>query len=217
MKLIKWLLHLFKIGTQKPEASATVPPIINPEPPTKEEVENFPTKKRRIAIARGHGGNDGGAYGQGTSEVEYNTWVMNKLEKHDLDITIHFGGNSVSAMASAILALPDLIIQMHLNSADSDVANGCEVLVIKDDVESYKFAEEFAANFNAHFSRSARRASTRGKKILESEDRGAASLRLAIACPKILVEPFFISNKDDFLPKEKYLEFLIKQFKEWGA
>lgn len=41
MKFIKWLLGLFKNGTQKTEVS-TVPPVINPEVPTKEEIDNFP-------------------------------------------------------------------------------------------------------------------------------------------------------------------------------
>lgn len=41
MKLIKWLLGLFKNGTQKPKVS-TVPPVVNPEAPTKEEIDKFP-------------------------------------------------------------------------------------------------------------------------------------------------------------------------------
>jgi len=214
MKIWNWLKSLFK----KPNLPKdTIPPVINPEPPTKEEVDNFPPKKKRIAIARGHGGADGGAEGQGTYEVEYNTWVMKELEKAGLNITCHYGGNSVMSMVNAIATFPDLIIQMHLNSADSETANGCEVLVINGDQKSYAFAEQFAANFNVHFNKPTRRASTKGKKILDSDDAGYGSLTLSKLCPKILLEPFFISNANDFVQKEKYLEFMVKQLRQWGA
>ena len=214
--IINLILSLFKNGTQKTEVS-TVPPVVNPETPTKEEVDNFPPKKFKIAIARGHGGNDSGAEGQGTNEVEYNTWVMKELEKSGLNISCHYGGNSVMAMVNAIAALPDLIIQMHLNSATNKEAFGCEILVVKDDEKSYKFAEEFAANFNQHFKRKTRRSETKGKKILTKGIDGFASLNMSKLCPKILVEPFFISSKNDFVSKEKYLEFMIKQLRQWGA
>lgn len=216
-RFLNFLLGLFKSGTQKPEVSAK--PYIVAEAPKKEEPKpTFPSpiKKRKIAIARGHGGKDGGAEGQSTNEVEYNTFVMQEIAKAGLNVTCHYGDNSAGAMLKAITSMPDLIIQMHLNSADSD-AQGCEVLVIEGDVKSYPFAEEFAANFNAKFNKPIRRASTKGKKILGSSDRGAKSLKLSKLCPKILVEPFFISSKNDFVPKEEYARFMIEQLKKWGA
>ena len=211
-RFLKWLSDLFSSPSKPTE------PVIVEAPKKEEPTPTFPEpiKKRKIAIARGHGGLDGGATGQGTDEVEYNTWVMKEIEKAGLNVTCHYGDNSASAMLKAIATMPDLIIQMHLNSADSD-AQGCEVLVIEGDTKSYPFAEEFAANFNAKFNKPTRRASTKGKKILGSSDRGAKSLKLSKLCPKILCEPFFISNKNDFVPKEEYAKFMIEQLKKWGA
>jgi N-acetylmuramoyl-L-alanine amidase len=212
-----WIKKLFRRRSDDTQVTKTPPAPPVQEVPTKEEVDNFPTKKMKIAIARGHGGNDSGAKGNGTTEVEYNTWVMRGLEKAGLNISCHYGSSSVESMLSAMATNPDLIIQMHLNDADTPTANGCEVLVVDGDKESYVFAEEFAANLNKDFNKKIRRPATKGKKILDESDRGVKSLRISKFCPKILVEPFFIGNISDFIPKEEYLKFLIKQLRQWGA
>jgi N-acetylmuramoyl-L-alanine amidase len=216
---MKWIINLLKVlfdsfkETKKPD-----PIIIETTPPIQKPAEpKLPSPKRKIAIARGHGGADSGCQNSEITELEYNTWVMNELEKAGLNISCHYGSNSASSMLKAIASMPDLIIQMHVNDADNLSANGCEVLVVDGDTRSYVFAEEFAENLNKEFNKPTRRVSTKGKKILDSNDRGVKSLKLSKLCPKILVEPFFIKNKTDFIPKEKYLEFMIKQLKSWGA
>ena len=101
-----------------------------------------------------------------------------------------------------------IVIQLHLN-AYNGAAHGCEVLVIDGDKKSYPIAEFFAARFTQKFGRTLRRPEANGKKILKSKDRGVASLVASGSAVKILVEPFFIDNKNDFVAKEEYAKFLL--------
>ena len=211
MKLWKWIKSLFinnNGSVKKTEATPPVKPL--PEIPTKEEVDSFPTNKTRIAIVRGHGGDDGGADGNGTNEVEYNTWVMKYIEASTRrNVKCFYGNSSMGAVLSSLTFNPDITIQLHLNSYNGQ-AHGCEVLVVKGDEKSYALAEKFAKDFTSKFGRTLRRPESKGKKILESSDRGVSSLKASIG-KKILVEPFFIDNKTDFVAKEEYAKFL-KEF-----
>ena len=214
---MNWLKRIWKkiFATKKPDIIVANPPVVVvppsppiPEIPTKEEVESFPVdKKLKIAIVRGHGGNDSGAVGNGTSEVEYNTWVMKYVEANTRrNVRCFYGNSSMGAVLSSLTFRPDVTIQLHLNSYNKQ-AKGCEVLVVKGDTKSYPIAEKFAAAFTARFGRVLRRPEAKGKKILESSDRGVSSLKASTGI-KILVEPFFIDNKDDFVSKEDYAKFL---------
>lgn len=210
MKIWKWIKNLFKSNSS--EAPNTSVPPINPIPeiPTEEEVENFPVNSGlRIALVRGHGGSDSGAVGNGTSEVEYNTWVMDYVLKNSKrNVKCFLGDSSIGAVGKSVLWNPDVTIQLHLNSYNGQ-AKGCEVLVIKGDKKSYPLAEKFAKSFTQKFSRVLRRPEDQGKKILESSDRGVSSLKASVGV-RILVEPFFIDNKADFVSKEDYAKFLTE-------
>ena len=120
-----------------------------------------------------------------------------------------YGKKSLDTVYKAVSWVPDVSIQLHLNSFNG-TANGCEVLVLSGDTRSYALAEKFAKEFTQEFGRTLRRPEVKGKKILSSVDRGAASLRAAPKGVKILVEPFFIDNKNDFVSKEEYAKFLTK-------
>lgn len=200
-----------KLTPAKPLKPA--PEVIKPlEPiPNQEEVDNFPIDKNlKIALIRGHGSDDSGAVGNGTSEVEYNTWIMDYVSKKTRrNVKLFYGKKSLDTVYKAVLWAPDVSIQLHLNSFNGS-ANGCEVLVLSGDTRSYPLAEKFAKEFTQEFGRTLRRPEAKGKKILSSADRGAASLRAAPKGVKILVEPFFIDNKNDFVPKEEYAKFLTK-------
>ena len=191
----------------KPVAVKPIDPI--PEIPTKEEIDNFPIDKNlKIALIRGHGSEDSGAVGNGTSEVEYNTWVMEYVKKNTTrNVQLFYGEKSMDAVIKSSLWNPDISIQMHLNSYNGE-AKGCEVLVVKGDTKSYPLAEKFAKEFTSRFNRVLRRPENKGKKILESSDRGVASLKASRGI-KILVEPFFIDNQNDFVAKEDYAKFLL--------
>lgn len=178
---------------------------------TSPEVEVNPIKTgTRIALVRGHGGNDSGAAGNGTTEVAYNSWVMDYVtSKTTKNVKVFKGSSSVNAVALSKSFNPEIVIQMHLNAFDG-TAKGCEVLVIKGDTKSYPLAEKFAADFTKKFNRVLRRSGDKGKKILSSGDRGVASLVASGNCIKFLVEPFFIDNRSDFVSKEEYAQFLLE-------
>lgn len=200
MGLFNWIRNKFKNKVEAPKTEPTPP------------IEIKPRKKLRIAIVRGHGGNDSGASGQGTNEVEYNTWCMKQIEAANIEgVKCFYGNNSIDAVTKSLPYLADLTIQLHLNSAGL-TAHGCEVLVLDGDTKSYPFAEKFVADFCAKFSRRMR--GDRGKKLLKSGDRGLASLKLTLFGAKILVEPWFISNPNEFVSKEDYTKFLISYIED---
>ena len=208
MKFLRWLKNLFR---QHPDDTQTT----NPSDSNSSETPNSSTPSAsikpglKIAIVRGHGGNDSGAVGNGTSEVEYNTWVMKYVEANTRrNVRCFYGDSSIRAVLASLTFKPDVTIQLHLNSYNKQ-AKGCEVLVVKGDTKSYPIAEKFASSFTARFGRVLRRPEAKGKKILESSDRGVSSLKASTGI-KILVEPFFIDNKDDFVPKEDYAKFLTE-------
>lgn len=211
MKILNWIKNLFK---KKESPKAEAPPKPNlPEIPDSSNSSTISngSKKLKIAIVRGHGGKDGGASGCGTTEVEYNTWVMKEIEKLNLpNVKCFYGDNSISAVLKSLPFLPDLTMQLHLNSAGPN-AHGCEVLVLDGDTRSYPFAEKFASMFCKKFNRRMR--GDLGKKKLSGKDRGISSLKTSTFGAKILVEPWFISRQEEFVPKEEYAEFLIEYIK----
>jgi len=204
MKFLKYLWNKITGKSNSPEIPDSSTPVVVVPP-----VQNGPIKSGlRIAVVRGHGGNDSGAVGNGTSEVEYNTFVMKYVEANTpRNVRCFYGNSSMGAVLSSLTFKPDVTIQLHLNSYNTQ-AKGCEVLVVKGDTKSYPIAEKFAAAFTARFGRVLRRPEAKGKKILESSDRGVSSLKASTGI-KILVEPFFIDNKNDFVPREDYAKFLL--------
>lgn len=220
MKFFRWILGLFKSNPKNDNSrELNTPKAIETKPsdskfPNDSNSSEIPSssKKLKIAIVRGHGGNDSGAAGCGTNEVEYNTWVMKEIEKLNLpNVKCFYGDNSISAVIKSLAFLPDLTMQLHLNSA-GPTAHGCEVLVIDGDTKSYPFAEKFASMFCKKFNRRMR--GEHGKKRLKSGDRGLSSLKTSTFGAKILVEPWFISNANEFLSKENYFEFLKEFIKD---
>lgn len=211
MKIPNWIKNLFKKESPKSEAPSkpNLPEIPDSSNPS---TTSNSSKKLKIAIVRGHGGKDGGASGCGTTEVEYNTWVMKEIEKLNLpNVKCFYGDNSISAVLKSLPFLPDLTMQLHLNSA-GPTAHGCEVLVLDGDTKSYPFAEKFASMFCKKFNRRMR--GDLGKKKLSGKDRGISSLKTSTFGAKILCEPWFISRQEEFVPKEEYLNFLIEYLKE---
>ena len=141
-----WIKSLFKKESPKTEAPSK--PIESNSSTTSNS-----SKKFKIAFARGHGGNDSGASGNGIVELEYITWVMNNLEDRNLaDVSFHYGDNSVSAMLKAMMSGADLIVQMHVNAA-SATAFGSEACVVKGDMDSYPYGQDFCMNLNKRFNK----------------------------------------------------------------
>lgn len=207
-KLLNFIKKLFGGGNTSPAPQRPVEPVITP--PYQQG------SKKKIAICLGHSftGADKGAVGNGTSEVEYNTWVMDYIDVNSKENVKTFRGSSSLTAANAGRSWgADVVLQLHLNSYNGS-AHGCEVLVIKNDTKSYPLAEKFAHDFTTRFGRTKRRPEAKGKKILEVKDRGVASLVASGSAVKMLCEPFFIDNKSDFVPREEYAKFLVDFLKE---
>jgi N-acetylmuramoyl-L-alanine amidase len=208
MKFLKWIMSLFN----KSETPTSSKPI---EQKPVEPTPSFPSGKLKIALIRGHGGKDTGAKGNGTNEVEYNTWVMDYVKKNvkNHKVECFYGDSSVGAVLKSLAFGPDISIQFHLNSYNT-LAHGCEVLVLKGDTKSYSLAEKFAHAFTKEFGRFKRQQNTNGKKLLGAGDRGFTSLKTSAIGIKILIESFFIDNKVDFVPKEEYAKFVVEFIEE---
>lgn len=205
--MFKSIWNYIKLVFKKPSIPSSTPS----EPSKPYE----PKTGLRIGICLGHSftGSDKGAYGNGTNEVEYNSFVMDYLQLQGIpDVRYYKARNSLNAAYDAKREGCDIIIQLHLNAYNGD-ARGCEVLVIDGDVKSYAIAEKFAKEFTGKFNRVMRRSYDNGKKMLSSRDRGVSSLVASGSAQKILVEPFFIDNVNDFVPKEEYAEFLLEFIK----
>ena len=97
-----WIKNLFKKESPKAEAPKNdisrdlTPsnPLETPSSSNSSTTSNS-SKKLKLAIVRGHGTKDSGAVGCGTTEVEYNTWVMKEIEKLNLPNVKCFYGETI--------------------------------------------------------------------------------------------------------------------------
>lgn len=169
---------------------------------------------QKVAIIVGHGNGDSGAMGwNGVSEFDYNSAVAKSLEISDTEKEIKAFYRSASGItgvaAAAVKWNPDIVIELHLNAFNGK-ALGCEVLCLQGHTASGEKARDFAEKFAAKFNRVKRR--DNGVNWIASSDRGGLSLKkLSSVQYSILVEPFFIDNKNEWIDQQEYAGFL----KEW--
>ena len=200
LKLVQFISSLFK----KEEVKKTE---------TQPETTGHSTTGKKIAIIVGHSESDCGAEGAcGINEFDYNKYVAEKLKslvkKNHVDVLYRGSLGIVGVAMKAVSLNPDAIIELHCNAFDGS-AYGCEVLVLesKKGTEAEGLALNFAMEINKRFGHKIRR--DRGIKWITSGDRGNASLNSTSSIEKsILVEPFFIDNKNDNIDKEEYASFL---------
>lgn len=206
------------------------PEVTPPKTPTKPEVTlpSSPSKGLKIALCLGHSytGTDKGAMGYspktGTlwTEVDYNTKVINYVVANAKNHNVKgfFGSSSVDAVNKANSAgYNDVCIQLHLNAYLGNKANnytspalGCEALVIDGDTKSYPLGKLLVSYITSKFPQvPMRREGTGGLKILSSGDRGVASVKASKAKQKVLFEPFFVDNKQNFIEWEDYAKALV--------
>lgn len=198
-------LNLYKLSNRTPEPA--------PIEPVKTEVVVVPqsgSKIKRIAVIVGHGNGDSGAVGNGTNEFAYHSKVAKGLQTlcPSKEIKLFFrdarGIGGVNADAEKWGG--DLTLELHLNSFNGK-AKGCEVLVLSSDEPSIKVGQDFADLFCSTYNRIKR--DTDGVKELKKGDRGHYSLLLVDdPAPSILIEPFFIDNKAEYIEPEEFLKFL---------
>jgi N-acetylmuramoyl-L-alanine amidase len=207
-KLLLAILSLFKTEekTEKP-----IDVVIKEE--AKIEVPPKSTGKiKRIALLVGHGAGDSGAIGWNkVEEHAYNSFVAEYVSKQSLgkDIRVFYKASSGGWGPTYIkvgIFNPDLTIELHLNATEGAV--GCEVLVLKSKEVSATIGRKFASEFCAKFNRKLRR--DKGILWISSGDRGYGNLIGANAMSplSILVEPFFIDTKSEWIAQEEYAKFL---------
>ncbi len=190
MRLFKWLSYIFK---------------------AKEMNDEINKKIKKVAIIVGHGNGDPGAEGwNGMSEFSYNSYVAEELFKavktKELKIFYRGEGGIGEVCKRAMNWKGDITIELHLNAFNCK-AKGCEVLSLDKDAISFKPAKDFADKFCKKFSRILR--DDDGVMEIKKGDRGHYSLsHLDDPAPSILVEPFFIDNKDEWIDTNDYLKFL---------
>lgn len=212
MKFLKWIVSLFN----KSETPTSSKPI-EQKPVETKPLPSLGVGIKKIAVIVGHGNGDSGAMGwNGMSEFNYNSFVAEMIEQSDTgkEIRVFYRGSSgiVGVAAKAIAWNPDMTLELHLNAYNGK-AFGCEVLCLKSDSKSAEIGRSFAANFTTAFNRKMR--GEFGIKWIGSSDRGYTSLK-AVSSAKysILVEPFFIDSKDEWIEPSNYADFLIKWIKQ---
>lgn len=204
-----WIASFFKkkqVG-QEDNSKSPVPPPIKP---------NYPTPGiKKIALIVGHGNGDSGAVGWNRmSEFDYNSFVANELVKigfKDKQLQVFYRGSTgIVGVATKVVAWkPDISIEMHLNAFNGKAA-GCEVLCLNGDNESASLARNFTEHFTKAFNRKTR--GDLGVKWIGKEDRGYTSLKaLSPIAKSILIESFFIDNKEEWVEPLSYLNF----FERW--
>ena len=171
---------------------------------------------KKVAIIIGHGHNDSGAMGwNGMSEFNYNQFVAEEVARSNTgkEIKLFYRGPSgISGVAKKAMDWKgDITIEMHLNAFNGK-AKGCCVLTLKDKI-SIEYGRKFAQAFCKKFNRVLR--DEDGVVELEKSDRGHHSL----ACvndpaPSILIESFFIDNKEEWVEPMVYTSFLVEWIKE---
>lgn len=169
---------------------------------------------KKIAILVGHGAGDSGAIGWNkVEEHEYNKKVASIVSEMNLgkEIKVYFKakGGWVSTYTEIAKFNPDLSIELHLNAATGN-AVGCEVLVLKGHNDSASIGMSFANMFTQKFSRKIR--GDKGIKWISSGDRGYGNLvGVSMAATwSVLVEPFFIDTKSEWIEPEEYAKFLAE-------
>lgn len=204
--LEKYNSYISKVTINTP---APTTPVVTPAPAA------VPTTKgayNKIAIIVGHGSGDSGAvsWDGKRNEFEYNSNVAEKIKTLCSSKTIktfYRDGRGISGVnKDARKWGGDLTLELHLNSFNG-VAKGCEILALSGDKASIKFGQDLATAFCNKFGRIKRDGD--GVKELTSKDRGHYSLALVDdPPPSVLIEPFFIDNKSEWIPPEELAGFL---------
>lgn len=215
MKFIKYILNKLNPPKVVNPAVSNIPEIPASSMPAPIE----PTKKyKKIAIIIGHGHGDSGAesWDKGRNEFEYNSivakYINSKIKNREIKLFWR-GRTGITGVNSQVnLWDDDLSIELHLNSADVP-ARGCEILCLGSDKAAVSLGRDLAAAFCLKFGRKLR--DEDGVKELKKKDRGHYSLALVDdGKPSILVEPFFISNKDEWIDPLIYADFLVNWINE---
>lgn len=174
----------------------------------------------KIVLNIGHSEIDSGATSLDGKIEEYtfNKKYLVPLIKQELELNRHeviviTQIKSFSELPKRINAVkPDIIISVHSNCANG-IASGTETLYWTFSKKGKKLAESIQRNMVACL-----KLHDRGSKPLLSSDRGAALLRDTNA-PAVILEPFFIDNKNDytvaFMKIQELAKAIAKGVEDW--
>lgn len=175
----------------------------------KKKEENKVSKKYKICLDAGHGGNDPGATSGKLYEKDINLKVVKSMEEYlkpyvdivltrDTDKTVSLEERANIANKANV----DLFFSVHCNSSDNTAAKGWECYIVSKGGNAEKLAKRVEANV---FTDTTLGLKNRGIKIANFY-----VLRETDA-PAVLVENAFISNTDD---RAKFLksDFILNYF-----
>lgn len=137
-----------------------------------------------------------GAQGSGTNEYDYGLELANCLKNK-----FHFATRDKAGVKGAALELYKkgvrASLEPHLNAYDGK-AKGYEILILKGDETSKRYASHFLKAFAAKYPNRV----NRGIKEMEKGERGAGNLLAAKSAGMevvLLSEMFFIDNPHEFI------------------
>lgn len=169
---------------------------------------------RKVGLIVGHSKRSPGAIVKvpgypNTTEYEYNQIVAQYLLDNHVVKYVEYrdNGGIIGATQRMVAHGVDLSVELHCNSHDKP-AYGVEALYIT--TQSFYAADFFCRKFATYFKRK-----NRGAKKISQANRGYQNLNLMRKVPyAILVEPFFGSNPEEFIPQIVYAKFLDNFIKD---
>jgi N-acetylmuramoyl-L-alanine amidase len=174
---------------------------------------------KKIALVVGHRSRSQGAYGNmGVSEWDfYNDFVDEILEAArdiKVDLKVFHRRESGHGYTQRMKMLhreidawgADISISLHFNASSHASANGHEVLHCAYSSTSARYAAIMNSSFTRHLNNK-----DRGVKPKAKGDRGGGFLcRGRSYC--ILIEPFFASHQNEYMPGRKGRKDLLESF-----
>lgn len=186
--------------------------IFKKKPQSQTQIQGQVGNIKKIALLVGHGAGDSGAIGfNKVQEHAYNSFVAEFVAQSDVkkELKVFYKAQGGWALTYLKVATynPDLTIELHLNAANGK-AVGCEVLCLDGDENSAIIGRRFALDFTGKFNRRMR--GDKGIKWISSSGRGFGNLVAAkkTSPRSILVEPFFIDTREEWIAQAEYAEFL---------
>lgn len=143
-----------------------------------------------IVLNPGHGGSDPGAVNEELQITEHAVCVeIVKRIQAKLDCTVVMQTEGLSKAIKAINALkPSLVVSVHCNASSNKTAHGTETLYYPTSSAGHMLASMIQYQLVETL-----KLSNRGIKA-----RDDLGLLRDTVCPAVIVEPFFISNSEEY-------------------
>lgn len=177
---------------------------------------------KKIALVVGHRSRSQGAYGNaGKSEWMYynelSREIMDLEKVPGIELKVFYRKEQGSGYSQRMVNLhqdidswgADISISMHFNASSHVSANGHEVLYYEKSHKSGRYAKIMNDLYSKYLDNR-----DRGVKSKSKKDRGGGFLYRGMSnC--ILIEPFFASNQDQYMPGKEERKNLLTCFHEF--